>query len=170
MRLFLFFFVPFIIYANTITIKGVFKNKNRICIYNNTNTKIDLDLKDNDNSSNQVCLYFQDYTGTLDSNCSQGEATLSVDNLRKKVIYYISKLDSDNTDDEYNLTIKGDDNGIMASECPTNALSKVANTTPSNIASAMILAGVLSSFLLFAGVIYAFIPSEDNDYNEDRFL
>jgi len=167
--LFLSFLFPLlfsVIYANTITIEDKFSETNHICIYNSTNTDLTLKLKSNNNSNNQICIYFKDYTGTIDSKCDTGEVEIAPDSLRKKVIYYIADLGYQE-DDDYNLTIEGDDDGILASECPSNNLAKVSNATPEGIANAMLIAGVLTAFLMFAGIIYSFIPPSIHKEDEE---
>jgi len=157
---YLFFFLFFFnaIYANTVTILDKFSNTNHICIYNNTNDSLKIKLKDQDDSNDNICIYFKDYSGILASKCDTGEVEVDPDSLRTKVIYYIVDLTANENNDDYNLTIDADDDGMRASECPTNNLAKVSNTTPSGIANAMIIAGVLAGFLFFAGIIFALTP------------
>ena len=71
-------------------------------------------------------------------------------------------------DDDYFLKIEGDNDGIKASECPTNALAKVTNSTPEDIAFAMLIGGVLAAFLLFGGLIFAFYSPhhQENEFFE----
>ena len=169
MPFFLFFlFFSSFIYANTVEIDSTFSEEHNICIYNATNTKLKIHLKSENKTNNQVCLTFKDYSGVLVSKCDTQEVTIDPDSLRKNTIYYLTDLGY-TEDDDYNLTIKGDDDGIMASECPSIALAKAANASSTGIANALVLAGVLAGFLFFAGVIWAIIPfppeEKDNFYD-----
>ena len=169
MPFFLFFlFLSSFIYANTVEIDSTFSEEHNICIYNATNTKLKIHLKSENKTNNQVCLTFKDYSGVLASECDTQEVTINPDSLRKKTIYYLTDLGY-SEDDDYNLTIEGDNDGIMASECPSIALAKVANASSTGIANALVLAGVLSGFLFFAGIIWALIPSSHEEEKNDFY-
>ena len=169
MPLFLFFlFFSSFIYANTVKINSTFSEQHNICIYNATNDKLTIYLKSKNKSSNKVCLTFKDYSGVLTSKCDTQKVTIKPDSLRNNTIYYLTDLGY-SQDDNYFLKIEGDNDGIIASECPSIALAKVANASSTGIANALVLAGVLAGFLFFAGVIWAFIPfsreEKDNFYD-----
>ena len=160
----LFFFLIFssAIYANSVKINSVFSQEHNICIYNGANTTLNLYLRSKNDYFNYICIVFRDYSGVLKAQCGTGSVSLKIDNLRKNTIYYLADL-TYKRDDNYLLHIKGDKNGLIASECPTIALSKIAHTSPGGIGNALIIAGVLTGILFFAGVIFALAPSaEDN--------
>ena len=164
MLFFLFFFSFFIvnIYANDVTIIDTFNNLHRICIYNKEGTEIKAKLKLTDDSDEEICEELWDASGKIDGDCGNGEVEIDPDGLREKVIYYILDLsiNSENTDKEYNLTLSGDN--IIAGECPTDGMAKLANTTPENIANGAYLAGIATALIFFAGVIYSFTPKDKN--------
>ena len=162
MPLFLFFFLSSFIYANTVKINSIFSEQHNICIYNATNTKLKIYLKSKNKRFNTVCLTFKDYSGVLTSKCDTQKVTIKPDNLRKNTIYYLTDLGY-SEDDNYFLKIEGDEDGIIASECPSIALAKVANASPTGIANALVLAGVLAGFLFFAGIIWALIPASHEE-------
>jgi len=159
---FLFFFLFFtsLIYANTVEIDNTFKELHRICIYNGENDSLELKLKVK-NSYTKVCLTFEDAGGIIESKCDYQEVNLTPDDLREKVIYYLAELSSSNEDEEYNLTIKGDED-LVAGECPSDGLAKVANTSADNIAGAAMLGGVLVGVIFFASFAYALLPNKES--------
>ncbi len=163
---FLFILLVELINANTIKINSRFSEQNRICIYNSTNQKLKIYLKSKNKEDNQVCLTFRDYSGILEQKCDTQKVTITPDDLREKVIYYVTNLGYQQ-DDDYFLKIEGDDDGIKASECPTNALAKVSNNAPEDIANAMILAGVITGSIFFAGIVFITFSSirEESDYS-----
>lgn len=165
MGFFLFFFLSSFIYANTVKINSTFSEQHNICIYNATNTKLKLKLKSVNNPDNKVCLTFKDYSGVLESKCGTQEVTIKPNSLRKNTIYYLTDLGYSENDD-YNLTIEGQNDGVKASECPSIALAKVANASPTGIANAMVLAGVLAGFLFFGGVIWALMPTSHDEQKD----
>lgn len=153
---FLFLFLSSVIYANTIEIDSKFSEIDTICIYNAMNDSLTIKLKSENNSNNQISLQLLDYSGVLDENTSTGEVEIDPNGLRAKTIYYILKL-SAQQDDDYNLTIKGDEDGMMASECPEVALAKVSNTTPDFISMAMVIGGVLTAIIFFGSIALIFV-------------
>jgi len=154
MPFFLFLLLSSLIYANTITIKSTFSQKHNICIYNATNTKLELYVHDKTDDSKTVCIFFKNYNGVIDSKCATGKVTIKPDNLAKNTIYYIADLNGTEAN-KYYFKVEGDDDGILAGECPTTALAKISNATPAGLANALIIAGVLAAFIFFAGIVYA---------------
>jgi len=155
------FFLPFfifmsVIYANTIEIDSKFSEIDTVCIYNAMNTSLTIKLKSENDSNNQVCLKITDFSGVLDEGCDTGSVEIDPDGLREKTIYYVLRLSAQN-DDDYNLTIEGDEDGMMASECPEVALAKVSNTTSDFISMAMVIAGVLSAIIFFGAIALIFV-------------
>ena len=156
---FFLFLLASIVYANTIKINNTFSELNRICIYNNTNTKLKIYLKSKNKANNQVCLTLRDYSGIISQKCDTQKVTITPDNLREKTIYYRLNLGYQE-DDDYFLKIEGDDDGIRADECPSVALAKAGATTPENVNLAMLLSGVLASFIFFGGVVWALMMED----------
>ena len=161
------FLLSSVVYANDIKIKDTFANLNKICIYNSTNSKIKAYLEDKSNSGATVSESLEDFSGVIEEKSGTGKVTIEPDNLRTKVIYYKLYLSGPRTDNYY-LHISGDNDGIIASRCPSAALAKISNATPAGIANAALIAGVLVGFIFFAGVVWAFIPNhlpeEPHDY------
>jgi len=170
MPFFLFFIFIFssVVYANTVEIKSTFGEKNNICIYNSTNTDLTLFLKDKTDSSKTVCIYFRDYAGILKSKCDTQKVTIKPDNLNKNTIYYVADLNG-TPEDKYYFKVEGDDDGILAGECPTTALAKISNATPGGLANALIIAGVLAAFIFFAGIVYALTAPPFHKHDENDF-
>jgi len=164
----LFFILSSFIYANTVEINSTFAEKNNICIYNSTNTDLTLSLKDKTDATKTVCIYFRDYSGVLKSECDTEQVTINPQNLNKKTIYYVADLNG-TSQDQYSFKIKGDDDGILAGECPSTALAKISNATPAGIANALIIAGVLAAFIFFAGIVYALTAPPFHKHDENDF-